>query len=229
MYLSLAKNRNNLYVLKSTKAEKILISGKTAIGARLRLKNGKTLDVKASKEVILSAGSIATPQILMLSEIGPRDHLEDIGIETLVDLPVRKHLEDHMISYGVPMTYVNKTGPSVKPNCILDEAYKFLIDRSGALSSTGGSDLMSFLNVHDPTSKYPDMQFHHFHIKKGQKFHMEIIINAFHMSDEIAIETRKILAVQDLVYILPTLLNPKSLGEVKLRSADPKRKSENNF
>ncbi|XP_033220717.1 glucose dehydrogenase [FAD, quinone]-like isoform X2 [Belonocnema kinseyi] len=221
-YLSLAKNRKNLYVLKSTKAEKILMSGKTAIGARLRLKNGKILDVKASKEVILSAGSIATPQILMLSGIGPRDHLKEIGIKTLVDLPVGKHLEDHTMGYAVQMAFVNKTGQPVKPTYILDEAYKFLIDRSGDLSSTGGADLLGFVNVHDPSSKYPDIQFHHFHVQKGQMPQMESVIKAFHMSDEIASELRKLIAAQDIFYILPTLLNPKSLGEIKLQSADPK-------
>ena len=130
-YLSLAKNRKNLYVLKSTKAVKILMSGKTAAGARLRLKDGKILDVKASKEVITSAGSIATPQILMLSGIGPRDHLEEIGIQTLVDLPVGKNLEDHTMSIGIHMTFINKTGVLINPNYLLDEAYKFLIDRKG--------------------------------------------------------------------------------------------------
>ena len=109
------------------------MSGKTATGVRLRLKDGQIFDVKASKEVILSAGSIATPQILMLSGIGPRDHLEEIGIQTLVDLPVGKRLQDHTMSFGVHMTFVNKTGIPVKSTYILDEAYKFLIERSGEL------------------------------------------------------------------------------------------------
>ena len=128
-----------MYVLKSTKAEKVIFSGKKATGVRLRLKDGKFLEVKASKEVILSAGSIATPQILMLSGIGPRDHLEEFGISNLVDLPVGKHLEDHTCSIGVQMSFFNKTGKPVKSTYLLDETYKALIHRSGKFS-----DLINF-------------------------------------------------------------------------------------
>lgn len=107
------------------------MSEKTATGVRLRLKDGTILDTKASKEVILSAGSIATPQILMLSGIGPRDHLEEMGIHSLVDLPVGKHLEDHIFSFGVQFTFENKTGKPLKPTHLLDAAYEFLIHREG--------------------------------------------------------------------------------------------------
>ncbi|XP_033221058.1 glucose dehydrogenase [FAD, quinone]-like [Belonocnema kinseyi] len=222
-YLSLAKNRNNLYVLKSTKAEQIIMSEKTAKGVRLRLQDGQILNVKASKEVILSAGSIATPQILMLSGIGPRYHLEEIGIQTLVDLPVGKHLQDHIMSYGVHMTFLNKTAVPLKTTDGLDEAYKYLMYRSGYLSSAGVV-LLSFLNVHDPLSEYPNIEFHHSHIPSRQFVQLETVISAYHISDEIGDELRKLLAVQDLFFTLPTLLNPKSLGEIKLRSADPKEK-----
>lgn len=180
------------------------------------------LDVKASKEVILSAGSVATPQILMLSGIGPRDHLEELGIQSLVDLPVGKHLEDHIMSSGVQITFVNKTEVNVKPTYLLDEAYKYLIERSGDLSA--GFDFMGFVNVHNLSSKYPDIQFHHIYIPKGQLFQVEIAIAAFGISDEIAAEWRKSISLQDTFFIMPTLLNPKSLGEIKLRSTDPNEK-----
>ena len=130
-FLSVAKDRENLYVLKSTKAEKIIMSGNRAEGVRLNLKDGNIIEVKASKEVILTAGSIATPQILMLSGIGPKDHLEEFGIPIVADLPVGKHLEDHIISFGVHMNFVNKTGEAIQPTFLLDEAYKYLIHRSG--------------------------------------------------------------------------------------------------
>ena len=107
------------------------MSGNRATGVRLRLKDDKIIEVKASKEVVLSAGSIASPQILMLSGIGPRDHLEEMGIQTLVNLPVGKHLEDHIFSFGVQLTFENKTGQPLKPTDLLDAAYEFLIRREG--------------------------------------------------------------------------------------------------
>lgn len=57
--------------------------------------NGKEHTVKATKEVIISAGTIGSPQLLMLSGIGPADHLKSLGIPPLVDLPVGQSLQDH--------------------------------------------------------------------------------------------------------------------------------------
>lgn len=220
-FLSIAKNRNNLYLMKSTKAEKIIMSGNKAIGVRLKLNKGQIFEAKASKEVIISAGSIATPQILMLSGIGPREHLQEMGINNIVNLPVGQHLEDHITSYGVLLTFHNKTGVAVKPTYMLDELYKLLVHRTGDFTSIGGAQLLGFVNVHDKFAKYPDIQYHHFHLQKGQVRQLEFLINALHMSAEMANELIKLLQDNDLIAIWPTLLNPKSLGEVKLRSSDP--------
>ncbi|XP_051164027.1 glucose dehydrogenase [FAD, quinone]-like [Leptopilina boulardi] len=220
-FLSAAKDRKNLYVMKSTKGEKVIMSGNRAIGVQLKLKNGQIFEAKASKEVILSAGSIASPQILMLSGIGPSEHLKEMGIKNVINLPVGQHLEDHTMSYGVILTFNNKTAPPVKPTYILDELYKFLIHRSGDLAATGGAHFMGFANVHDKYAKYPDIQFHHFHVAKGQLIQLEPIINGLHMSSEVGDEMRKLIQEGDLIFVITTLLNPKSLGELKLRSSNP--------
>jgi len=67
------------------------------------IKKGKTRIVYAKKEVILSAGPINSPQLLMLSGIGPRGHLKYHGIPVIQDLPVGQHLEDH---YGLIGRYI---------------------------------------------------------------------------------------------------------------------------
>ena len=78
--------------------------------------------------------------------------------------------------------------------------------------------------MHDPTSKYPDIQYHHFHILKGQFLQLEYLCTAFDMSDELRNELRNIVEFKEILFVLPTLLNPKSFGEVKLRSANAKDK-----
>jgi len=79
---------------------KVLIDTSTnkTIGVRFE-KQGKIHEIRVSKEVIVSAGTINSPQILMLSGIGPADHLKSLGIPVIADLQVGNNLQDH-ISYG---------------------------------------------------------------------------------------------------------------------------------
>ncbi|OXA39099.1 Glucose dehydrogenase [FAD, quinone] [Folsomia candida] len=85
--------RANLAVRRFSHVTEILFRPNTTVGVRY-LNNGKTFDVKARKEVILSTGAIGTPQILMLSGIGPKHHLDELGIPTRLDLPVGEYLQD---------------------------------------------------------------------------------------------------------------------------------------
>ncbi|GBO18019.1 Oxygen-dependent choline dehydrogenase, partial [Araneus ventricosus] len=73
----------------------LINNDKEAYGVRFE-KDGDIYDVRARKEVIMSGGSINSPQILMLSGIGPKEHLENFGIEVIADLPVGDNLQDHV-------------------------------------------------------------------------------------------------------------------------------------
>lgn len=89
-------SRPNLTVITQAQVEKILIEHNVAVGVRYRLKNGASLDLQARREVIVSAGSIHSPQLLMLSGIGDTDELQAASIEVNQHLPgVGKNLQDH--------------------------------------------------------------------------------------------------------------------------------------
>lgn len=90
-------HRSNLHISTESRVTKILIdpTTKQAYGVQF-LKNKINHTVLASKEVILSAGAINSPHLLMLSGIGPRDILEDVGIPVIQDLKVGYNLQDHM-------------------------------------------------------------------------------------------------------------------------------------
>lgn len=95
-YLTPAYSRPNLTVITQALVEKVLIDKHIATGVRLRI-NEQVVDLSASKEVIISGGAINSPQILMLSGIGPAEHLHTLGIEVQLDLPgVGKNLQDHL-------------------------------------------------------------------------------------------------------------------------------------
>jgi glucose dehydrogenase (acceptor) len=102
-FLRPVRHRPNLHISKNSHVLKIIIDPdtKTATGVQFE-KQGKIYVVDATKEVILSAGAIASPQILMLSGVGPADHLIEKGITPILDQPyVGKNLQDHVGIIGM--------------------------------------------------------------------------------------------------------------------------------
>ncbi|KYM93713.1 Glucose dehydrogenase [acceptor] [Cyphomyrmex costatus] len=220
-YLSPIKHRNNLYMMKSTRADAVLLDNTRAVGVRVTLKDGRSIDLKASKEVILSAGSIASPQLLMLSGIGPEKHLREMGIPTIVNLPVGKNLQDHVTWFGLNLAFKNQSATPLSPTFILDAAYEYLMHNRGPLTSASGYDLTGFVNVHDSSAKYPNIQFINGHIPQG---HIPVAINLFNslnVDTEIAKKIIEILTEADLIQCFSILLKPKSVGEIRLRSRNP--------
>jgi choline dehydrogenase len=96
-----AEQRPNLSILTGAHATRVLLqdssAGKVATGVEYRTADGGTRTVLATKEVVLSGGAVGSPQLLLLSGIGPRAELESLGIACQVDSPhVGKHLKDHL-------------------------------------------------------------------------------------------------------------------------------------
>jgi choline dehydrogenase len=111
--------RPNLMIITGAQATRVLLAGEPgqqiANGIEYRKTAGKTSVAYADKEVILCAGAVGSPQLLLLSGIGPRQELEAVGVPCLVDSPhVGKHLKDHVMcplvypapGIGVPMSEV---------------------------------------------------------------------------------------------------------------------------
>lgn len=113
------------------------------------------LQVYANKEIILSAGSLQSPQILMLSGVGPRDHLEEMGIDTVVDVPgVGENLQDHVAIGGT--SYLIQTpahmGPTeasfILPKIMtMNTLYNFAFESTGPLYAMPVSEVMAFINT----------------------------------------------------------------------------------
>jgi 4-pyridoxate dehydrogenase len=106
-YLHPAMKRKNLSVEVRAHVARITMQGNRATGVDYE-KGGQALHANAEREVILCGGSFNSPQVLMLSGIGPADHLRSVGIDPLIDLPVGKNLQDHL---AVLMMYA-RTEPS---------------------------------------------------------------------------------------------------------------------
>lgn len=104
-FLRPIRQRGNLHISMHSHVLKILIdpTTKQVSGVRFQ-KQGRTYEISATKEVILSAGALNSPQILMLSGIGPADHLRSLNITVLADLNVGDNLQDHVANGGMALT-----------------------------------------------------------------------------------------------------------------------------
>ncbi|EDV47078.1 glucose dehydrogenase [FAD, quinone] [Drosophila erecta] len=150
--------RRNLHILTLARVTRVLIDAatKSAYGVELT-HQGRSFKVKARKEVILSAGAFNSPQLLMLSGIGPEDNLKVIGIPLIKALPVGKRMFDHMCHFG-PTFVTNTTGQTLFAARLGAPVVKeFLLGRADTfLSSIGGVETLTFIKV--PSGKSPASQ-----------------------------------------------------------------------
>jgi len=136
-YLRPAMNRSNLVVHRSTMALKVLFEGTEAVGVSCSA-DGKPFTLEARKEVIVSAGAIQSPQLLMVSGIGPKETLQKFGIPVVVDAPGVGHgLEDHPAVGTTHKVLVESSTALDTPEKVLAATQNFLANGTGPLTSTG--------------------------------------------------------------------------------------------
>lgn len=153
--------RPNLHILTSARVTKVLIDPqtKTAYGLEY-LKNKKRHTVNARMEVILSSGTFSSPQLLILSGVGPAHQLNRIGVPLVHDLPgVGQNMYDHMSHFG-PTFIVNTTRQTLRTDYIGIPEVKQFIRGHGILTSIGGVEALNFVktkNSKDPAD-FPDVE-----------------------------------------------------------------------
>jgi len=204
-YLRPARRRGNLEVETGAHATRVLIEGARAVGVELIKASGDLVCVRASGEVILCAGTFNSPQLLMLSGIGPAAHLRELGIPPLVDLPVGKNLQDHLGAY---MCFARRQPGAFHREMRFDRmavsmVRAYLFGRGPATVVPGG--LHAFIKTR-PELAVPDIEF----MFRGTAPHPHLWFPLLRP------------AFRDGFGIRPTLLHPDSRGEILLRSADPR-------
>uniref|UniRef100_A0A1B6D0X9 Glucose-methanol-choline oxidoreductase N-terminal domain-containing protein n=1 Tax=Clastoptera arizonana TaxID=38151 RepID=A0A1B6D0X9_9HEMI len=212
-YLKPIQNRPTIKISKFSQVTKVLIKNNTAYGVEF-LKNGVYFKVKAKTEVILSAGAIDSPKILMLSGIGPKEHLKEMGIDVVQNLPVGKNLRDHMITNGI-FYLINATfpGPSM-----IDASYTYLTNFTGPLSGIGALTNVAFIKAN---SSYPNIELLFSVINKNDSASLIANFRALRINEEVINSAVDLLKKGTLLQILPILLKPKSVGKILLNSANP--------
>ena len=159
-YLNPVKNNKNLKIETKCHVQKINFENNKAVSV-IYFKDNKQITVKANKEILLSAGSIGSPQILQTSGVGDVDKLKNLGIEVTKDLKgVGKNLQDHLMFRPVfkvkNIKTLNKKINSVFGKLLIGLEYVFL--RRGPMTM-GASQLCGFAKS-DETRETPNLQFH---------------------------------------------------------------------
>ncbi|KAK7212660.1 hypothetical protein V2G26_019838 [Clonostachys chloroleuca] len=127
------EHRPNLTILQKTRVMKILIRDQTAVGVRVKTDAGKSFNVGASREVILTAGAIDTPRLMLLSGLGPRSQLESLNIPVVKDLPgVGENLQDHVESM-----YMWELNEKTPPEQVANGSEASLVLRREVLNARG--------------------------------------------------------------------------------------------
>ncbi|KAH8293794.1 hypothetical protein KR054_004451 [Drosophila jambulina] len=214
--------RKNLHISMKSWVTKLIIDPrtKTATGVEF-MKQRQRFVVRAKKEVILSAGTIASPQLLMLSGVGPADHLREHNISVVQDLPVGHNLQDHITLNGLVFVVNDST---VNDARLLNpsDIFRYIFAGQGPYTIPGGAEAFAF--VRTPSSSfakdYPDM---------------ELVLGAGSLSGDRFGTMRNLLGITDEFYdtmfgdlqnketfgLVPVLLRPKSRGRISLRSRNP--------
>ncbi|MBI1385225.1 MAG: choline dehydrogenase [Rhizobiales bacterium] len=160
-FLAPARSRPNLEVRTHAHSERIVVEDGRAVGVVYRDREGTRHEVRARAEVVLAAGAIGSPQLLMLSGIGPGAHLAGLGIETRRDLPgVGGDLQDHLQVRAVfkvarPITLNDEVNNPIRKMLM---GIQFALTRRGPLSM-GASQVCAFARTREGLIA-PDIQFH---------------------------------------------------------------------
>ncbi|MBI2745538.1 MAG: choline dehydrogenase [Burkholderiales bacterium] len=201
-YLTPHRARPNLHVLTGAHATRILLEGKRAVGVEF-VQNGGKRELRAQREVLLSAGALLSPQLLMLSGIGPADQLREHGITLRHELPgVGRNLQDHVdvvLVYDAPQL-TELFGLSLKGAInMVRGIFEWRRQRSGMLT-TNFAEAGGFIRS-QASEAIPDLQLH-FVVGKLVN-HGRTTTTGHGYSCHVC------------------LLRPKSRGSVRLASADP--------
>lgn len=205
--------RKNLQLLPDSYVTKLYINETTNRREVYFSRYKQSYVVKANKEIILSAGTINSAQILMLSGIGPADHLEELGIPLVKNLSVGNNLQDHPAYFG--SYFITNHSESTKP---VREYVKEYLEHIGFYTVAGNVQALGYYETPDNLEKgYPDVEL----LMASSPLSFNFLPRILMLTNETAEDVFKSLDPSCSFFVCIILLRPESKGTIRLKSKDP--------
>ncbi|VVC93044.1 glucose dehydrogenase [FAD, quinone] [Leptidea sinapis] len=223
-FLRPVRLRQNLHTALFSHVTKVLIDkdNKRAYGVEF-MRDNKRQVVYAKREVILSAGAVASPQLLMLSGVGPAQHLQEVGIDVIQDSPgVGRNLQDHIAVGGIVFEIDYPISIVMNRLVNINSALRYAVMEDGPLTSSIGLEVVAFINTKyaNASDDWPDMEFMMTSASTPSDGGTQVK-KAHGITDDYYDAVFSHLTNKDVMGIFPMMLRPKSRGFIKLRSKNP--------
>ncbi|XP_050069179.1 glucose dehydrogenase [FAD, quinone]-like [Anopheles maculipalpis] len=224
-YLYDMRDRSNLHVKKSSQVTRILFDRSTnrATGVRF-YHQGRFYTVRARREVIVSAGAIGSPHLLMLSGIGPAEHLRANGIKPIADLPVGYNFQDHTAAGGLTFLVNNTQTLKYKDVFRLENFMKYQYEKQGPFTSIGGCEAIAFYDSERPRDPdgWPDFELLHIGgtIAADPTYEVNFNYKPKTFKKLFGDIQRKGM---DGFTVFPLIMRPRSKGRITLNGSNPFR------
>lgn len=214
-FLNPIKDRKNLRVLKNAFVLNIGFEGKTAKSVQVFLRYGDVETYFAKKEIIVSAGAVNTPVLLMLSGVGPKKYLKNKKIDVIADLPVGENLQDHV---RIPIPVTIDTGAQQRDEKFwLKAAAEYLIDQSGPHATNYDQpNINAFLSVPDGNT-LPDVQIDHNYFLPNTSYIHSMCKKTLSFVDPICKQFVDFNTDKELLIFYVSLCRPYSRGNILIR------------
>lgn len=209
--LPIINRRTNLNVSLKSFVTRILFNGTRAVGVEF-IKEGKKYNAVADKEVVLSAGAINSAQLLMLSGVGPQEHLSELGIAVLNSLPVGKYLKDHAVF--IPL-YV-RTANTAQSLTLYEQVERYLKGETPLTSISSGGPI-SYINTKNLSSEDPNIEIAFLNPPQSVPGDVKMFYNLDTKHQEFFSKFNTF--TDHLIYVVN--LKPKSVGSLTLKSKSP--------
>lgn len=210
--------RRNLHISLLSQVTKVLFEGRRAVGVLFEHGADK-MQVRARREVIISAGTIGSPHLLLLSGIGPRKQLEEFGIPVVADLPVGENLQDHVFVGGVAATTKKRCELQLNSASII---VNYAFRKEGPFAVPAGIEAVAFVSTSyvNASLDFPDVQIVLLSVspasEEGERF-----LTDTGLTKEAYEKYYRSKRHQYAFQLAPILNRLKSRGYIRLRSTDP--------